>query len=125
MTSATARGDDRVLRAPIRAQGLYYTVTGVWPVVHMRSFIALTGDKRERWLVQTFGILTAAIGYSLLRGTPTRATARLGWSAAAAIGVPDVAYWARGTLPLPCLLDGVAQLCFAAAALVAYRRARS
>lgn len=125
MRYATPTGNERPLPTPIRAQGLYYIVAGVWPVVHMRSFVAVTGDKRERWLVRTFGLLTAAVGFALLRGSSPRDAARLGWSAAAAIGIPDVVYWARGRLPVPYLLDGIAQLSFAVVALLAYRRVRS
>jgi len=29
------------------AQGLYFAGTGIWPLVHMRSFEAVTGRKTE------------------------------------------------------------------------------
>ena len=42
-----------------RLQGGYFAVTGVWPLLHMRSFRYVTGGKkvRERWLVKTVGAL--------------------------------------------------------------------
>ena len=39
------------------AQGGYYVATGVLPFVSRRAFEALTGPKREWWLVQTVGAL--------------------------------------------------------------------
>ena len=39
------------------AEGVYFFLTGVWPVVHLPSFIAVTGPKRDLWLVRTVGLL--------------------------------------------------------------------
>src|SRR3954449_7565551 len=47
-------------------QGLYFCVTGVWPLVHMESFLAVTGPKTDLWLVRTVGMLIAVIGLALL-----------------------------------------------------------
>ena len=33
-------------------QGLYFFFTSVWPIVHMSSFLAVTGPKHDLWLVQ-------------------------------------------------------------------------
>jgi hypothetical protein len=63
-------------RAPF-AQGLFYVVTGLWPVIHLRSFEAVAGRKRDRWLVQTTGALIAAIGVSLLVAARDRNRAAL------------------------------------------------
>lgn len=46
-------------------QAAYYVVTGVWSIVHRRSFERLTGPKREYWLVRTVGALAVAIGAAL------------------------------------------------------------
>jgi hypothetical protein len=43
----------------------YLIATGVWPFVHRRSFEAVTGPKREFWLVRTVGGLAAATGSTL------------------------------------------------------------
>jgi hypothetical protein len=77
---------DRMLR---RAQGAYYLVTGLWPVVHFRSFTVVAGPKPDRFQTQVTGALFAAIGLTLLVGEPaSRATRVLsGASAAAAIGM--------------------------------------
>lgn len=47
-------------------QGLYFLVSGVWPLVHMASFLKITGPKTDLWLVNTVGVLLAVIGAVLL-----------------------------------------------------------
>jgi hypothetical protein len=37
----------------VRIQGGYYLLTGIWSLVHRRSFEAITGPKHEYWLVQS------------------------------------------------------------------------
>lgn len=46
-------------------QAAYYATTGAWAVVHRRSFEAVTGQKREYWLVRTVGALALANGAAL------------------------------------------------------------
>jgi hypothetical protein len=48
------------------AQGLYFVITGIWPLVHMGSFLKVTGPKTDLWLVQTVGAMLIAIGAGLL-----------------------------------------------------------
>jgi hypothetical protein len=63
-----------------RLQGAYYVATGLWSLLHYRSFEAFTGRKREPWLVRSIGLLTVGIGFNLLRhsrSTPARELADL------------------------------------------------
>ncbi|MDX5346958.1 MAG: hypothetical protein LPJ89_07975 [Hymenobacteraceae bacterium] len=46
--------------------GIYWLVTGIWPFVHMPSFIFVTGPKHDLWLVYTVSILIFAIGFVVL-----------------------------------------------------------
>ena len=39
------------------AQGLCFTATGLWPLMHMPSFEAVTDPKEDKWLVRTVGVL--------------------------------------------------------------------
>lgn len=50
----------------LRIQGMYYLITGLWPLLHMASFEAITGPKVEDWLVRMVGLLVAVIGVTLL-----------------------------------------------------------
>ncbi len=43
-------------------QAGYYVLTGLWSILHRRSFERITGPKCEYWLVRTVGALALAIG---------------------------------------------------------------
>ena len=47
-------------------QGVYFFVTGIWPLVSMRTFLAVTGPKTDLWLVKTVGLILAVIGAVLI-----------------------------------------------------------
>src|SRR5579884_416636 len=53
-------------RALAIGQGVYFAATGVWPLVHMASFEAVTGPKVDTWLVRTVGVLVASVGATLI-----------------------------------------------------------
>lgn len=55
-----------LLRWGLIGQGAYYAIAGVWPIIHMRSFITVSGPKWDLWLVVTVGALLAVIGMVLL-----------------------------------------------------------
>jgi hypothetical protein len=58
----------RPLRLLAWLQGVFYLLTGVWPLVGMGTFVAVTGPKVDLWLVVTVGVLVAVIGAVLLLG---------------------------------------------------------
>lgn len=73
-------------------QGIYYLLTGLWPLLHLRSFLAVTGDKTDIWLVKMVGLLAATIGIYLIysiRQHPARLLAIL---SAISFGSIDVYY---------------------------------
>ena len=79
-------------------QGIFYMATGLWPIVHLRSFERVTGPKSERWLVKAMGALIATVGTTLVIGArerPSRALRFLGMGAAAALGGSALWYAAR------------------------------
>jgi hypothetical protein len=41
-------------------QAAFYVGTGVWPLMHRRSFEWMTGPKTDFWLAQTVGLTVAA-----------------------------------------------------------------
>jgi hypothetical protein len=49
-------------------QGFYYLITGFWPIIHMNSFVEVTGPKVDIWLVKTFGMLIAVCGIAFIIG---------------------------------------------------------
>ena len=90
------RGGLRPTRGVVAlAQGLFYVATGLWPIASIDSFEAVTGRKRELWLVKTMGALIAAVGAALVVGSRergSRAVRALGIGSAAALGAADVVY---------------------------------
>lgn len=110
-------------RALALAQGLYFGATGVWPILHMRSFLAVTGPKTDLWLVKTVGALIGVVGASLVvgarRGRVGPETRALAVGSAAALGAVDVIYVAVGRIPPVYLLDAVVEAGIVAAWAVA------
>ncbi|HEU4828652.1 MAG TPA: hypothetical protein VFT04_05615 [Gemmatimonadales bacterium] len=60
------------VRLILGGQALYYILTGIWPVVHMGSFEAVTGPKVDDWLVQMVGLLAATTGIALAAAVRAR-----------------------------------------------------
>ena len=92
-------------------QALYYLPTGVWPLIHMRSFLWVTGPKTDLWLVQTVGVLITAIGTSLLiagwDGAPGRETVVLAMASAIGLAAIDVVLVSRGVISRIYIVDAV------------------
>lgn len=47
-------------------QGIYFFITGIWPLISMKTFLMVTGPKIDLWLVKTVGLVLATIGATLL-----------------------------------------------------------
>ena len=109
-------------------QGGFDVVTGLWPIVHLRSFEAVTGPKLEGWLVKTVGALITVIGGTLLAaGLRRRVTPEirlLGVGSAAAFTLVDVIYTAKRRIAPVYLLDAVVEVGLIAGWGVAYARSR-
>jgi hypothetical protein len=107
-------------------QGLYFLATGIWPLLSMRTFEAVTGPKVDRWLVKTVGVLVAVIGVSLLADPrrPSRGSQVLGVGSAAALGAVDVVYSLRGRISKIYLLDAVLEALLVTLWAVGGRRPR-
>ncbi len=107
------------------AQGIFYIVTGVWPLVSIGSFQRVTGPKTDLWLVKTAGVLITAIGGVLtmagLRRTVQPEIPVLGAGAAAGLTAIDVIYVAKGRIASVYLLDALAEVALIAAWLFAWR----
>ena len=113
-------------RTRLLSQGLYYLATGLWPLVHMRSFLAVTGPKTDLWLVRTVGLLAIAAGLPLvregLRGDGDRRgrdddevapdVALLGRATAAAFIAAEVPHVLAGRISPVYLLDAAVEAAF-------------
>ena len=47
-------------------QGICFFVTGLWPLLSMKTFLMVTGPKTDLWLVKTVGMVLAVIGAVLI-----------------------------------------------------------
>jgi len=94
-------------------QGLYFALTGVWPLVSMETFLAVTGPKGDLWLVQTVGILITVIGLTFLVGAWQRewggAVPFLAVGSAGALAAVDAGFVAKGILSPVYLLDALVE----------------
>jgi hypothetical protein len=97
-----------------RLQGAFYVLTGIWPLVTIRTFELVTGPKADRWLVKTVGVLVAVIGTTLLFGTRkeriTPELRLLGIGSAAGLAGIDCIYVARQRIPPVYLFDACAEV---------------
>lgn len=101
-------------RLVLGGQAAYYVVTGLWPILHMGSFEAITGPKVDDWLVKMVGLLAATIGVTLAIaarrgrwGVEIRALAILSALSFAAI---DLRYALTGRISPIYLADAAAEL---------------
>jgi hypothetical protein len=100
-------------RVAMLVQSGYYVGTGLLPFVSRSAFEAVTGPKREWWLVQTVGALVTVVGGALASGaardrvTPELLGVALG--SAAALATIDVVYVARRRISPAYLLDAALQ----------------
>lgn len=120
--------DSRALRTLAWLQGIFYVLTGVWPLVSLETFLVVTGPKVDLWLVKTVGLLIAVVGATLLLGARRR---RIGpelvflaaGSAAGLAGI-DLVYALADRIWDVYLLDAVVEIALVLAWVVAWVRAR-
>ena len=100
----------------LRAQGLYYVATGLWPLLHLGSFESVTGPKVDDWLVRMVGLLVLVIGGTLILGTrgpgPVLEVVALAAGSAAAFAAIDLWYGLSGRIAPVYLADAAVQLGF-------------
>ncbi|HEY0007780.1 MAG TPA: hypothetical protein VGB55_03565 [Tepidisphaeraceae bacterium] len=120
------REPEQKLAAVAWAHGFFWVLSGIWPLMHMGSFLAVSGPKHDLWLVKTVGLLLAVIGVVLVmagrnkRVTPEIIVLAIG-AAAALIGI-DVYYALRGVIWKIYLLDAAVEAAIIAAWIWAMRR---
>jgi hypothetical protein len=106
-------------RRALTAQGIYYVTSGLTPFISRRAFEAVTGPKREWWLVETVGLLVTTVGAGVLsavaRDRVTPEIASIAAGSAASLAAIDVVYVARGRIAPTYLLDAALEAAFAAA----------
>lgn len=54
------------MKVMLTIQGLYYALTGIWPLLHLQSFEYISGPKTDRWLVKSVAFLVLSSGIIFL-----------------------------------------------------------
>jgi hypothetical protein len=107
-----------IRRRALLAMAAYYLVTGAWPLLSMRSFEAVTGPKREHWLVNTVAALVLANGVTLAVGARRERVAQetqvLALADALAFSAIDVTYVLRRRIRPVYLTDAAVELALGA-----------
>ena len=50
----------------VGVQATYIFFTGIWPLIHIESFMAVTGPKTDVWLVKTVGALLIPVSLAMI-----------------------------------------------------------
>lgn len=98
------------------AQGLYILVTALWGLLHIESFMTVTGPKTDVWLVKTVSAVLIPIGTTLLLyrfvTVDIRPAILLGSLTALALIPIDFYYSLNQIISHIYMLDGILQLAF-------------
>ncbi|HZW04984.1 MAG TPA: hypothetical protein VFF68_13710 [Anaerolineaceae bacterium] len=118
-----------LIRLLALGEGVFYLLTGLWPVASRRTFEAVTGPKADFWRVRVLGTLIAAVGgvlvYGGLRrgqGSPSSELPLLGAAPAAALATADGIFVAQRRIPKVYLLDMAGELALIAGWLITWRK---
>ena len=106
-------------RPVVVAQGLYLALSGLWPLVHYRSFERVTGPKKDEWLVQTVAGLAVTAGGALLHAGKSHESLEvartIGIGSALTFGAIDTIYGATGRIRRVYLADAIVEAFWLAA----------
>jgi hypothetical protein len=109
----------KIFRFTLWAQATYILVTAVWPLVHIESFMDVTGYKTDVWLVKTVGALLVPVAVCLYLHlfihTDPRPAIALGGLTAIAFMCIDFYYALADVISDIYLADGIIEAVFLAA----------
>jgi predicted outer membrane lipoprotein len=111
------------------AQGAYYMLSGLWPLVHFSSFAQIVALRINPFQAQSFGALLIVIGASLLeasrRQPPGAFPTLLGVAVAAAIAVINLVWLPRLAVRSGLWIDVLIEVAIASALILLYPRSQS
>jgi hypothetical protein len=104
---------DKFSRSLAIGQGIFYAITGFWPILSRETFEKVTGPKHDFWLVNTVGVIIGSIGLMMISaGYNRRVTPEIrgiGMSAAAGLTAIDIVYVKKKRISPVYLLDAAAE----------------
>jgi hypothetical protein len=106
----------KTFRILVIVQAIYTLITAVWPIVHIKSFMDVTGYKTDVWLVKTVGALLIPVSCCLFAylfiDTDKRPALILGGFSSTAFISIDFYYSLTDVIPDIYLVDGFLQILF-------------
>lgn len=107
------RPDEPAARRCLIALATYHVATGPLPFVSRRAFEAVSGRKREWWLVQALGAMITVVGATVLRAVSRRRVTpeieMLAGGCAASLVAIDLVYVSRGRISPVYAADALVQ----------------
>ena len=108
-----APSSKRIMTTVALVQGIFYCLTGIWPLISMGTFEKITGPKTDDWLVKTVGVLVTIIGAGLIltfvRGEVAPEMVFVALTAAGGLALVDIIYVAKRVISPVYLLDAAAE----------------
>jgi hypothetical protein len=105
--------NDKFSRTLAIGQGLFYTITGFYPLFSRETFEKVTGPKHDFWLVNTVGVVIGSIGLTMISaGYNRRITPEIrgiGMGTAAGLTAIDIVYVSKKRISPVYLLDAAAE----------------
>jgi hypothetical protein len=96
------------------SQGAFYIVSGLWPLLHRRSFESVFGPKQDYWLAATVALLLVGTGTVQVMAPSTAdgvaSARRIGSATAGALASVDLVNVGRGRISPMYLVDAAAEL---------------
>lgn len=82
----------KFFRTVLWLQALYYSITAIWPIVDVESFVEVSGPKTDVWLVKTVAVLLIAISINFFVNLYTRSysTSVVALALSSAIGLASI-----------------------------------
>jgi hypothetical protein len=107
-------------------QGIFYLLTGLWPLFDILSFQIVTGPKTDLWLVRTVGVLVTVIGAVLISASRARRITDeimlLAVGSALGLAGIDLVYALSGRISAVYLADAAAEIALAVLWVIGRRR---
>jgi hypothetical protein len=107
-------------------QGSYTFITAIWPIIHINSFMWISGYKHDVWLVKTVGVCLLAISVCLLTSIFSKGNilpiAALALFISVGLAYVDFYYALNNVIRAIYMADGVIEIVFALCWLITLRK---